>query len=129
VVTLGIERMESSNPAETTIRFQVRDTGMGIADENQDKIFEAFQQSDSCVTRQFGGTGLGLSILAKLVRIMGREIILSSELGKGSCFSFTLCFKNLPTGSLTETVPEQFPIPPGVRVLVNQAGPSRSATK
>jgi two-component system sensor histidine kinase/response regulator len=119
-VTLGIERLESSNPGETTVRFQVRDTGMGIADENQDKIFEAFQQSDSSVTRQFGGTGLGLSISEKLVRIMGGEIILSSELGKGSCFSFTLRFKNPATSNLIDVAPEQFAVLPGTRVLVIQ---------
>ena len=119
-ITLGIECLRSPTPEETTIRFQVRDTGMGIADENQDKIFEAFQQSDSSVTRQFGGTGLGLSISEKLVRIMGGEIILSSELGKGSCFSFTLCFKNLATASRIDVAPDQFVIPPGVRVLVIQ---------
>jgi two-component system, sensor histidine kinase and response regulator len=119
-VTLGIECLNPSNLEETTLRFQVRDTGMGIADENQDKIFAAFQQSDNTVTRQFGGTGLGLSISEKLVRIMGGEIILSSELGKGSCFSFTLRFKNLAVGRLMDAVPDEFVIPPGVRVLVIQ---------
>jgi len=77
------------------IRFEVRDTGVGIPVESQNKIFEAFQQSDASVTRQFGGTGLGLSISAKLVRMMGGEIEVESAEGKGSRFYFTIKLKTV----------------------------------
>ena len=74
------------------VQFLVRDTGIGITAENQRRIFEAFQQSDSSVTREFGGTGLGLSISQRLAGSMGGEISADSELNKGSCFQFTLSF-------------------------------------
>ncbi|HTZ32201.1 MAG TPA: PAS domain S-box protein [Methylomirabilota bacterium] len=74
------------------VRFRVEDTGIGIARESLQKIFEAFQQSDNSVTREYGGTGLGLSISQRLVRSMGGELSVQSELGEGSCFEFTLCF-------------------------------------
>ena len=91
-VTLGLHCLRCSEE-EATVRFEVTDTGRGIAQENQRKIFEAFQQSDSSITREFGGTGLGLSISSQLVKSMGGSISVESGLGKGSCFDFTLTFK------------------------------------
>ncbi len=80
------------------LRFAVRDTGIGIAPEHVGTVFKEFTQADATMTRRYGGTGLGLAISQRLVRLMGGEIELQSEVGKGSEFSFTLAF-------LAETAP------------------------
>lgn len=71
-------------------RFLVKDSGIGIAQEHQDNIFESFSQADNSTTRKFGGSGLGLSISKRLAELMHGEIGLNSELGKGSEFFFTV---------------------------------------
>jgi signal transduction histidine kinase/CheY-like chemotaxis protein len=72
------------------ISFQIKDTGIGIAQENQIKIFEEFTQASSNTSFKYGGTGLGLSIVRKLLHLQGSEIFLSSEIDKGSNFYFDL---------------------------------------
>ena len=74
---------------EDTYRFKVSDTGIGIPNEHFDHLFDPFS-ADESTTRRYGGTGLGLSIVKHLVELMGSVIHVSSQLGKGSCFSFDL---------------------------------------
>ena len=84
---------------EATLRISVRDTGIGIAPENQRYIFEVFAQAESSITRRFGGSGLGLSICKKLLTLMESDLQLHSELGKGSCFYFELTLPLVDTAS------------------------------
>ncbi|VUD42191.1 Signal transduction histidine-protein kinase BarA [Thalassocella blandensis] len=74
------------------LRFSVRDTGIGIAEENLATIFESFSQVEASMSRRFGGVGLGLNISNKLVELMGSEIKIDSVLGEGSCFYFDVSF-------------------------------------
>gem|GEM_PF-5178718 len=88
-----IEVSLSFRPTESgkgIYNFSVRDTGIGISDEQKSKIFENFAQGDETVTRRFGGTGLGLVIVNNLIKMMGAELKLSSSLGNGTNFFFSL---------------------------------------
>jgi len=93
------------------LHFTVRDTGVGIPREKQKLIFEAFSQADTSTTRRFGGTGLGLTISARLASLMGGDIWVESEPGKGSTFHFTIeakAGKSLPSAAQkTEAIFQQ----------------------
>ena len=80
-------------PAEGWCRIEVSDTGIGIEDKDLAHVFERFYRVDTARSRQLGGTGLGLSIVKHLVQAHGGEVGVSSELGKGSCFWFTMPVK------------------------------------
>ncbi len=93
---------------EIEIFFVVIDSGIGIADDEMDKLFKSFSQVDASITRRFGGTGLGLSIVKELVELMNGSIDVKSEKGKGSTFSFTVRLKT-PIES-KEGTEEQAPV-------------------
>ncbi|MBP7066438.1 ATP-binding protein [Ferrovibrio sp.] len=114
-------------PAQTGngdhLRFEIRDTGIGIARENIGKLFGSFAQADSSITRRFGGTGLGLAISRKLIEAMGGRIGVDSKIGEGSCFWFEL---DLAAGeaprSAEALAAEQAPLP-ALRILVAEDNP------
>jgi signal transduction histidine kinase/DNA-binding response OmpR family regulator len=93
-VTINIEKHAQKNE-RIALRFTIRDTGIGISPEQQQQLFQPFQQCDGSITRHYGGTGLGLVIAKRLVNLMGGKITLESEPGKGSAFT-VLIYLSLP---------------------------------
>ncbi len=86
-VKVDVTRLDG---VDVTLRFSVRDTGIGLSKETAARLFQPFTQADASITRKYGGTGLGLAISQKLVEMMGGEITVSSIEGQGSVFAFTL---------------------------------------
>jgi PAS domain S-box-containing protein len=99
------------------LRFEVHDSGIGIAPEAQAKIFSGFTQAESSTSRKYGGTGLGLAISQRLVRLMGGELCLNSVLGEGSTFSFELRL-GVPAELPLDFAPRDHSALQGLRVLV-----------
>jgi signal transduction histidine kinase/DNA-binding response OmpR family regulator/HPt (histidine-containing phosphotransfer) domain-containing protein len=108
--------LDSRDGGVVTVRFSVRDTGIGIPREAQEKIFASFTQADGSTTRKFGGTGLGLTICRQLVEMMGGTIRVESEPGRGSDFMFTVRFRETAESDLTTSAPR--PDLKGLKVLV-----------
>ncbi len=117
-VLLDVEPVHVSDLV-TTIRFSVKDTGIGISQEQIEKIFNKFDQADTSTTRRFGGTGLGLSISRQLIQMMGSDIKVESAPGEGSTFYFELTFNivtEYPGHELN--IPDDESLPADLRILV-----------
>ena len=88
-IFIGVS-VQNSEDERALLRFEVRDTGIGMTEAQQTLLFQSFQQADMSTTRKYGGTGLGLAISKKLTELMGGKVGVSSEYGKGSTFWFTV---------------------------------------
>ena len=118
-VTIQVRKREESE-GEVLLYLAVRDTGIGLSEEQKDRLFESFQQADSSTTRKYGGTGLGLAISKRLAALMGGEVGVESELGQGSTFWFTA---RLRKSTLVPALHEPLPDVRGKRVLVVDDNP------
>ena len=115
-VVIRVTAAHTAGP-DTIIRFELTDTGVGIAPDKLAMIFEPFTQGDTSTTREYGGTGLGLAISSQLVALMRGEVGTSSELGVGSTFWFTVKVQSLADGAALERWSPDSDLE-GVRILV-----------
>ncbi|MEW6265409.1 MAG: response regulator [Thermodesulfobacteriota bacterium] len=127
-ISLDIEA-PSQDEDRTTLRFSVRDTGLGLTQAQKERLFQAFTQADSSTTRKYGGTGLGLAISKRLVDMMGGGIGVDSQPGSGSTFSFTAVF-----GRQKEERKKRFETAPDLRdmrvlVMDDNASAARTLTE
>ena len=108
-ITLRVKQ-QSEDETTATLRFEVEDAGIGIAPDTIANLFDAFKQADSSMTRKYGGTGLGLAITKHLAQAMGGDAGVNSQLGRGSCFWFTVCLKKSTAFSPSTVTVQNEPI-------------------
>ena len=96
-INVNIRREACDTPNRARIRFEVKDSGIGVTAEQKARIFEAFGQADTSITRKYGGTGLGLTISSRFIELMGGQLDLESEPGHGTMFFFTLELEEIET--------------------------------
>ena len=96
-INVNIRRLPSENAGKIKVKFEVQDSGIGVTSEQKSRIFEAFSQADTSITRKYGGTGLGLTISSSFVELMGGTLDIESEVGHGTTFFFTLEFDEIET--------------------------------
>ncbi|MGZ8249004.1 MAG: ABC transporter substrate-binding protein [Methylomagnum sp.] len=124
-IAMRAKRIEGTGQ-DALLRFEVEDTGVGIAPEDQARLFEAFEQVDGSTTRQYGGTGLGLTISRRLVELMGGAIGVDSQPGQGSVFWFTIRLATCAQASVTRPAPvmsrgsEPLPVSEAERTLARR---------
>jgi CheY-like chemotaxis protein len=92
---------------DITVNFSVKDTGIGMSQDQMDKIFAAFNQADNSSTRKYGGVGIGLTVTQQMVKLMGGEIAVSSEKGTGTTFSFSCVFQLVEPTAMSDVLPEE----------------------
>lgn len=129
VVVTATVAPSAANDSTCSVLFEIRDTGMGISPEIQERLFQPFNQADNSTTRRFGGTGLGLAISRQIVELMGGRIGVRSVVGQGSTFWFAI-----PFGRPAEPVPAPSPTPraepsplQGIRLLGIHELPTQEA--
>jgi len=96
-INVDIRKLDSDDHSKTRVRFEIQDSGIGVTSEQKARIFEAFSQADTSITRKYGGTGLGLTISSRFIELMGGQLDLHSEPGKGTTFYFTVDFEEIET--------------------------------
>ena len=119
-IELAVENPEpiAQAASDVLIHFSVRDTGIGIAEDQRERLFQAFTQADNSITRKYGGTGLGLAISKSLAEMMGGLMWVESEVGKGSTFHFTIKAQPAPQLLSSSKLTQAYPKLSGKLILI-----------
>ena len=96
-INVNIRKVQNTEIGKTKIKFEIQDSGIGVTSEQKAKIFEAFSQADTSITRKYGGTGLGLTISSSFIELMGGKLDLESQPGQGTTFFFTIELEEVET--------------------------------